>query len=325
MGIKGLKAVIKKHVPEAISEIDLSCLKGTTVCIDSSILLYKCRYTYKGDNFHILGFLHKTIELLEYNIKMIYVFDGKPPQAKNETINKRKIQNNKLKEQLATLRSQKKSESVNDDAFIDSDNEEHEIDEKIKLLEKNIKTVTRQHSLEVMEMLKSIGIPFFACDGEADEMCVYLQKNGYADYILTEDTDSLAFGGKKVLFGGKNGSFRLYCLDTILKGLQFSQDEFIDFCILCGCDYTCTIPKVGPVTALKLIKQNKMIENIKEYTIPESFDYLVARGLFKANKETSLDFNVRVDKTRFVEIVLRWNIQPDYFLNKLNLKTFQFI
>ena len=41
MGIKGLKAVIKKHVPEAISEIDLSCLKGTTVCIDSSILLYK--------------------------------------------------------------------------------------------------------------------------------------------------------------------------------------------------------------------------------------------------------------------------------------------
>ena len=56
-------------------------------------------------------------------------------------------------------------------------------------------------------------------------------------------------------------------------------------CILCGCDYTYSIGGLGPVTALKLIKECGTIENVlekieeknedptkkKKYQIPEKF------------------------------------------------------
>ena len=59
MGIKGLKKLIRKYVPESIQPFKTSSLYGKTVAVDSSILLYKFRYTYTDSNFHILGFIHK--------------------------------------------------------------------------------------------------------------------------------------------------------------------------------------------------------------------------------------------------------------------------
>jgi flap endonuclease-1 len=36
--------------------------------------------------------------------------------------------------------------------------------------------------------------------------------------------------------------------------------QFIDLCILCGCDYTGTIRGIGPHRALELIRKHKSIE-----------------------------------------------------------------
>ena len=127
MGIKGLKALIKKHVPESIS--NLSNLSGKTICVDSSILLYKFRHIYKQDNFHILGFLHETIKLLEQNVKVIYVFDGKPPDAKRGVLNKRKEPNIKCKEQHENkIKVLKEQVGAMDEAFMDSDTKNETVD-----------------------------------------------------------------------------------------------------------------------------------------------------------------------------------------------------
>ena len=337
MGIKGIKSLIKKHAPEAITEISLSYLRGKTVCIDSSILLYKFRYTYATDNFHILGFLHKIIEFLENDIKVIFVFDGKPPEAKREVLNKRKEKQNKYKEELSFLLEQKKLYQILDpDAFIDSDsesaepelNELHECLTRIKKVEKNVKTVERRHSLEVMEMLKSIGIAFFVAKNEAEELCTHLQLQGYADYILTEDTDCLTFGGKFVLFTHKAVYF-LCSLEKVLSGLQLNQDEFIDLCILCGCDYTTTIPKVGPVTALNIIKKFRSIDiflsGTVSFTIPETFDYRLARSLFKRN-DVFVEMEIfKKNKKDFIEILSKNGVDEKLqrlFIKKMNFCDF---
>lgn len=74
-----------------------------------------------------------------------------------------------------------------------------------------------------------------------------------------------------------------------------TQEEFIDLCILCGCDYTANINGVGPVKAFKFMKEEGNIENIiarisrdehdtkkkKKYNIPDTFYYKEARELFK--------------------------------------------
>lgn len=51
----------------------------------------------------------------------------------------------------------------------------------------------------------------------------------------------------------------------MMSEFDLTYEEFIDMCILCGCDYTTTIEGVGPITAFKLIKEFKTIENVIEH------------------------------------------------------------
>jgi flap endonuclease-1 len=49
-------------------------------------------------------------------------------------------------------------------------------------------------------------------------------------------------------------------LNKVLAGLELNMEEFIDLCILCGCDYTSTIKGIGQKRAYELIKKHKTIE-----------------------------------------------------------------
>lgn len=63
--------------------------------------------------------------------------------------------------------------------------------------------------------------------------------------------------------------------------------QFIDLCIMLGCDYTNSIKGIGPKRAIELIKAHKSLETIiekldtKKYTIPEDWNYQQARLLFQ--------------------------------------------
>ena len=340
MGIKNLKNIIKKHAPEAFSVINLNQLHNTKICIDSSILLYQFRYSNKDDNFHIVGFLNKIIELLHFGITPIFVFDGKAPDAKGDILNKRIENRNKSKERLNILNILKNNlevkVNINIDEYInDSDTDEpidteyeqlRSINKEIEKIQKNTLCINKTHSLEVIELLKSIGIPFFESIGEAEESCAFLQKNNYANYILTEDTDSLTFGGSNIIFRSKSGL--LLCnLPLILKGLGLNFLEFIDLCILCGCDYTCTIPKIGQVGALNIIKKYKSIENFithnTTYVIPKEFDYLTARKLFVQNNNFKLpteEFKLgTLNINALSGILLKYHLNIEIINNLINL------
>lgn len=91
-----------------------------------------------------------------------------------------------------------------------------------------------------------------------------------------------------------------------------TQDEFIDLCILCGCDYTTNIPGIGPIKAFKYIEECKTIEEIikkiekenenpakkKKYQVPDNFNYIEARNLFK-------NPDVENDKSK-LEQMIKW-------------------
>jgi flap endonuclease-1 len=333
MGIKGLKGIIKKHAKCAISEsFDLN---GKKIAIDSSILMYKYRYQYQSDNFHYLGFLNKIIELLSNGVYPIFVFDGKPPEAKLNVLKNRSETRKKMKEKLDVLLVEYNELNVNElnvSEFIDSGSETEESEEivkiknlnkEIKKIQKNLLYVHKIHSVNIMDLLKTLGIPFLESPGEAEEACAYLQKTGVVDYILTEDTDALTFGGSNIIFDNK-----LYDLNKILESLELNQDEFIDLCILCGCDYTEGIPKVGPVTALNIIKKHRSIENFKEenkkYVLPDSFDFITARNLFKQNNNYNLNLTVCLPDKNAMKSILTKN-GSEFFIEKIiNLINFNF-
>ena len=78
---------------------------------------------------------------------------------------------------------------------------------------------------------------------EADAQLAYLERIKYVDMVMTEDSDLLAYGCQTVLYKFENEGYLdeinlknlPNCRDFNFKG--FSQDTFLIFCILCGCDY----------------------------------------------------------------------------------------
>mgnify|MGYP000571860250 CR=1 FL=1 len=93
--------------------------------------------------------------------------------------------------------------------------------------------------------------------------------------------DILTFGTNKLIrkLSAKDNVVE-YDLKILLKELGLSQEQFIDLCILLGCDYTPTIDKIGPKRAYELIKQYKSIDNMildadfsSKYILPDNFNY----------------------------------------------------
>ena len=82
-----------------------------------------------------------------------------------------------------------------------------------------------------------------------------------------------------------------------IEGLELTHDQFVDMCILLGCDYCDTIKGIGPKTALKLIKEHGCIENIlktinrEKYTVPESYEPNEARKRKEEEEEGNNDDN----------------------------------
>ena len=80
------------------------------------------------------------------------------------------------------------------------------------------------------------------------------------DFILTEDSDLLAFGAPKVLFkfNFKELNGEEVCLEDIKKcekiGFgKFTHSMFLTTCILAGCDYLPNIKLMGFKTARSII------------------------------------------------------------------------
>ena len=148
-----------------------------------------------------------------------------------------------------------------------------------------------------------MGVPVFDAPCEAEAQCAELAKAGKVFATATEDMDALTFRTPKLLrkmtFAatgkGQKQTVVEIDLERVLQGLRLSHEEFVDLCILCGCDYCSSIKGIGPKTALKLIREHKSIENIvkvlsrdKKHHIPADWrETRVRIGGEDASKENS--------------------------------------
>jgi exonuclease-1 len=81
--------------------------------------------------------------------------------------------------------------------------------------------------------------------------------------VITEDSDLLVFGVKKVFFKmdrGGNGIEvdlnRLGEIDEEINMAKFTHDMFMTCCIMSGCDYLDSIKGVGFKKAYRLVYEN---------------------------------------------------------------------
>lgn len=110
---------------------------------------------------------------------------------------------------------------------------------------------------------------------------------GRAHVIITEDSDLLAFGVKKVLFKmDKNGNGIEVDLDRLsqveeLNFRCFNHEMLLTTCILSGCDYLDSIKGIGLKKAHRLVHENgdediksilKKVRREGKHLIPNNYE-----------------------------------------------------
>ena len=119
MGIKSLTKLIKTNSPDSIETSQYHKLSGKRIAIDASLYIYQCLMNIRHDGkyltndndkvtSHISGIFYKNVNLLSMNITPIYIFDGKPPEEKNEVIKLRQEKVKIAKTQLENAISDEK-------------------------------------------------------------------------------------------------------------------------------------------------------------------------------------------------------------------------
>ena len=250
MGIRMLNKFLQNKCSSAIKHITLEELSGKSIAVDTSIYMYK----YIGENALLENFYLMISFFRKYNIKPIFIFDGKPPVEKNETIEQRKKIKKNAKEEYNRLNILLK-ESQFDDTTNLTQQDKMEIESTMEKLKKQFIMISHDNIQNVKSLFQAYGVTYFEAPGEADILCAkfVLKHKVYA--CLSEDMDMFVYGCPRVLryLSLTTESVIMYDLNEILTILDVKIEEFKQICILSGTDYSvCT-------------KKSRLIcENIKE-------------------------------------------------------------
>ena len=86
MGIKHLNQFLRTECSGAIKTIGLNELSGKTVVVDASIFMYR----FVADNA-LMENMYSMMSFFKINnVTAVFIFDGKPPEEKRKTLNKRR-------------------------------------------------------------------------------------------------------------------------------------------------------------------------------------------------------------------------------------------
>jgi len=306
MGIKDLNAFLKEHTQDALKNMHFNELSGKTVAIDTSIYFYK--FMYKNERF-LESFFNMIAHLRQYNITPIYVFDGAPPPEKMEEIKNRQSRKQIIKNEISTLKTELENLKNNTVEGEEEDNKKKVLAATFKLAKakKKLIYVTPDNIRELKYMLDLMNVKYIQANGEADSVCSKLNKNGVVDMVMSDDMDLLVTGTKILLrdYCLGNNRISVYDTDNILNTLEINYDFWVDFCILCGCDYSKRIRGMGPNNSFKYLKECENIEGVlskyvggdkKFKELPKTFDYMRSRDLMKFCKHYIEEYdNIKVE------------------------------
>jgi flap endonuclease-1 len=226
---------------------------------------------------HISGLFYRNVNLLELGMRLVYVFDGKPPELKMEEIRRRSEQRREAKDQY--LRSLQAGDLTQARKYAEAS------------------TVLRRDMVaDAKELLDAMGIPWVDAPSEGEAQASTMAAEGTVKAVASQDHDSLVFGApvlvRNVTISGKrrlpskgiviNVVPERITLSTVLSATGLTRDQLVDFAILLGTDFNPDgFEGVGPATALKYLKRYGRLEDIKELSgALSSVNYHAIRDLY---------------------------------------------
>ena len=227
MGIKNLNKYLVENCKNSIQQMHLSHFAGKTIVIDTSIYMHQ----YKEDNALIENMYLLICTLLYYGITPIFVFDGKPPSNKQETIKLRNLEKEEAKIQYEN--ECLKLENVK------TEKEKNEIQKKMSILKSKFIRILKDDLQNVKKLMELLKIQYIEAQSEADDICAKMVIANQAWACLSEDMDLFVYGCSRIIrninLATHNCTF--YNLNGILNELNLSLINFREIIILCGTDY----------------------------------------------------------------------------------------
>ena len=146
--------------------------------------------------------------------------------------------------------------------------------------------ITPQIAHAFILALRELKIEYMVAPFEADAQLAYLFHTNHVDFIVTEDSDLLAFGVEMCFFkldqAGYGTEIDLKKLRKIKEFKHYENDMFLIACIISGCDYLDSIKGIGFKKAVKLVedagKSDTFLETMtiirsdKKFTVPSKYD-----------------------------------------------------
>lgn len=273
MGITGLLPLMKA----ATSDVKLGKLSGTVAAIDTNGWIHRACYScadkvYMNEETDMyVNYCITLCRILQkHNITPILVFDGQSLPAKAVTKAKRQQRKNEVRKKI-------------DEMLRAGDNK------GARWLMRQCVDVNFEMVHRVVQKCREEQIDYIVAPFEADAQIAYLVNHGIADYAITEDSDLLVFGCKKVLYkfdrdNEKGSMLNLERLDKCFN--NFSERKFQFMCILSGCDYLENIPQVG------LGRAKKFFEN---FHLPLSLE-TIGKDLLNLPSAIKMEGKVKVSQ-----------------------------
>lgn len=302
-------------------EIKISDLKGKILCVDAFNTLYQFLSTIRQpdgtplmDNkgrvtSHLSGIFYRNISLLSEGIKLVYAFDGEPPELKYKTFERRQESRDISREKY------EKATQEEDLAAM-----KRYGSQLIRLNEEMIE--------ESKELLNAMGIAVVQAPGEGEAEAAYLARIKDKIYAsVSQDYDSLLFGTPRLIrnltLAKRRKTFRGWIeinpemieLEKVLNTLNLNLDQLICLGILVGTDYNPKgIPGIGQKKALGIVQRYKqpvlifksVEEQMEKMNEEDKFDWKEIFALFHKpnviNEEIKFS---KLDKNKIKKILVK--------------------
>ena len=242
--LPSLRSIVRtKHVGEAYG--------GKRVAVDSYCWLHRGAYSCSvelvegipTDKF-VTSFMKRAHMLRRCDVEAVYVFDGgRMPGKADEEADRRRAR----VEAKHKARAHKRA--GNDVAA----NEMYQ----------RAVDVSPEMALAVIEALKKDGFSTVVAPYEADAQMAYLVRHGFVDGVVTEDSDLVPHRCASVFFKMDNDGMgqEIRYADVVanrdLSFAGFTPDQFLEMCVMSGCDYLPSLPGVGIKKAHALMRRFK--------------------------------------------------------------------
>lgn len=266
--------------PSSIEKKHLGLFQGKTLVIDTSIYLYK----FMGDG-QLIEQMYLMISIfLHYKITPIFVFDGKPPKEKDDTIKQRKMDKQQAEEKFNQLQQTLVSEHL-------SENTKEEIKEEMEKLKKQFVRIRSTDIQAVKKLMDLYGITYIEAVGEADKLCAKMVITKKAWACISDDMDMFVYGCTRVMrhMSLLNHTIVYYNLNSILNELQLPLQDLREIMILSGTDYN-LYQKISLHKALKYYKEYR--ESIKELVSSTNFYHWLGEKHVKNSETLSHIYNM---------------------------------